>query len=192
MFYQRNIEIEKLAFKTVVEMAPCQVHPVIIHTSSSAVSARIPPVRPSGGVRRNLFGQPDQREMVRHFDNENARQRKRLDNYKIIEPIALSKENNKESESGKESFPGLVATELEAHERDLQKQKNKSNSDVLLLRREQLETTPTLSAKNKLRTPLTSNRTTTDAGTEDARYKPYTKQSLITDTMQKRKSIPPP
>ncbi|XP_036324373.1 uncharacterized protein LOC118737748 [Rhagoletis pomonella] len=207
MFYQRNIEREKIAYKSIVEMAPCQVHPVIIHTSSSAVSARTAPVRPTGSVRRNLFGQPDQREMVRTFDNENARQRKRLDNYKIIEPIAQSKEINinKETEPSNESFPGLIAKELEAHEKETQKQKLKqkssgeassssslTSSSSLSQRQEQIEMTPTLSTKAKLRTLHTNSRGNCDAANEDTRYRPYIKQTLITDVMPKRKSIPPP
>ncbi|XP_017463580.1 PREDICTED: uncharacterized protein LOC108356996, partial [Rhagoletis zephyria] len=188
MLYQRNIEREKIAYKSIVEMAPCQVHPVIIHTSSSAVSARTAPVRPTGSVRRNLFGQPDQREMVRTFDNENARQRKRLDNYKIIEPIAQSKEinTNKETEPSNESFPGLIAKELEAHEKETQKQNLKqkssgeassssSSSSSLSQRQEQIEMTPTLSTKAKLRTLHTNSRANSDAATEDTRYRPYIK-----------------
>ncbi|XP_067618434.1 uncharacterized protein [Eurosta solidaginis] len=205
-------------------MAPCQVHPIILHTNSSSIRATplnartppTPPVRPTtlGGVRRNLFGTPDQREMVRQLDNENARQRKRLENYKIIEPIAQTKENSKVSELLKEEkddkslLPDLIAKELEAHEKAQQRKRNKwttsdidgndgddaVDADALALRRqEQIETTPTaMITKTKLRT-IHINRTANDAAlNEVARYKPYSKQTLITDSMPKRKAIPPP
>ncbi|XP_004530667.1 uncharacterized protein LOC101462587 [Ceratitis capitata] len=190
-------------------MAPCQVHPIRIHTnsnSSTTVNARTRPVRPIGGVRRNLFGQPDRLEMAQNFDIENARQLERLEKYKIIAPAAPPS-----SEASEERpLPVLIAKELEkAQENDKLMEKNK-NSDVqhdnvatvsedddhvsATKRQELIEKTPTLSTKTKLRT-LHTNRATiinVQSNNDDARYRPYNKQLLITDVLPKRKSVPPP
>ncbi|XP_017478624.1 PREDICTED: uncharacterized protein LOC108368293 [Rhagoletis zephyria] len=204
MLYQRNIEREKIAYKSIVEMAPCQVHPVIIHTRAVpsalellrcvplAVCAEISSVSRINAkwcalstmkmhVNANVW-------IITKLLNHSAKQRN---------------QHNKETEPSNESFPGLIAKELEAHEKETQKQNLKqkssgeassssSSSSSLSQRQEQIEMTPTLSTKAKLRTLHTNSRANSDAATEDTRYRPYIKQTLITDVMPKRKSIPPP
>nr|XP_014099500.1 uncharacterized protein LOC106624325 [Bactrocera oleae] len=180
MFYQRYTEREKILCKSINEMAPCQVHPILYHSNKSA---RTRPERPTGGVRRNLFGPPDQNEMARNFDIENARQLKRLNNYKIIGEI--------EPSSNERPLPDLIAKEVEEAckkenkkntNEKLEQIKNSDDDDALTMRQKQIEKTPTLHTV----------RANTKSVTEAARYKPYTTQTLITDVMPKRKAIPPP
>ncbi|XP_011202634.2 uncharacterized protein LOC105225733 [Bactrocera dorsalis] len=186
MFYQRYYtESEKIVCKAINEMAPRQVPPILCYSNKSS---RTRPERPTGGVRRNLFGSPDQNEMARNFDIEKARQLKRLNNYKIIETI--------EPSSNERPLPELIAKEVEEackkenkkeieNENDKPEQKKSSNDDdddALTMRQRQIEKTPTLHTV----------RANTKTANEAARYKPYTTQTLITDGMPKRKAIPPP
>lgn len=176
MFYQRYTERDKIVCKPINEMAPCQVHPILYHSNKSA---RTRPERPTGGVRRNLFGPPDQNEMVRNFEIENARQLKRLSNYKIIGKI--------EPSNNERPLPDLIAKEVEEvckkeNENEKPEQNKSSDDDALTIRQKQIEKTPTIHTV----------RANTKSSTEAARYKPYTTQTLITDVMPKRKAIPPP
>ncbi|XP_050317963.1 uncharacterized protein LOC126751602 [Bactrocera neohumeralis] len=186
MFYQRYYtESEKIVCKAINEMAPRQVHPILYYSNKSA---RTRPERPTGGVRRNLFGPPDQNEMARNFDIENARQLKRLNNYKIIGTI--------EPSSNVRPLPELIAKEVEEackkenkkieneteNDKPEQKKRSDDDDDALTMRQRQIEKTPTLHTV----------RANTKTANEAARYKPYTTQTLITDVMPKRKAIPPP
>ncbi|XP_011184334.2 uncharacterized protein LOC105213307 [Zeugodacus cucurbitae] len=187
MFYQSYTEREKqIVCKPLFEMAPCQVQPIIFHSNKNATRT-IRPVRPTGGVRRNLFGPPDQNEMARNFDIENARQLKRLNNYKIIGEI--KPDNN--SSSNERALPALIAKEVadeackKRAETENAKPETKLSGDDLdapSMRQKLIEKTPTLHTV----------RASSKSISETARYKPYTTQTLITDVMPKRKAIPPP